>query len=1116
MAGVRRVFRILAGAGLLVTVGVATNQVLNNGRLSWTWLYASLCVSALSLVYSELGTGDPAAEGGNTNTSSARGGRRVYLRQLRASVQDMETVGIATQSEFVFRMRQVYVDVSVVPQVLHAAAREPYLGSVGSGERRSLASVLRDAEQGEASRVLAVIGGPGSGKTTLARNTALELCAHRWRPWKRRLPVLLYLRDHATVLLADEPPTLEMVAVSEGWLDGKVSAGWLARRLDRGGCVILLDGLDEVADPMQRGRLVSWVARQIQRHPHNTYVVTSRPHGYESNPLPGAEVLQVRRFTWQQIERFLRQWSYATESRARDATGHEVKAAANRIATDLLARLRRQAALYDLAANPLLLTMMANVHRYRGQLPGSRAELYAEMCDVLLHRRSEARGLTDATGLAGPHKQHVAQHLALAMMKARVRDWPLRDAARAIRLALRQVPGLVAAEVFLDEAQKSGLLVEREHDVYGFAHLTLQEYLAAAQLSTPHADITVLTANVNDPWWRETILLWSAGNDATPVITACLDSGRVPALALAFDCAEEARTVDPDTRSRLEALLTSPAPGQPRDPARARLIAGILATRALRETVRIDDTTAMCAQPVPHDLYMMFVNEEEAAGRHHPVLSDSSGTDSGAAVGMQAGDAERFVDWINMLTGDGETAYRLPASTELIDTAAVAADLTRHTVWAKEGSETVLHQPQGAAWPYIFGTENAFTVIPDDLAQITLYLRLLATPRERRTQVKVWVQVLTTALTRASALRGAPAMSALKLPLILAMAIAVDHVRRCADALTDHPELAPDFLRAFDLAHAFTRAIEPVPVQELSLNLDPVLARALAHAHSVIGAHASEILDSDIGLDQILDLARCLDLDPDLSRAHRHANNLDLDRALAHAQGHDEDLIRTLDLALDAAEVFPPLPNLDSDLNETHSLFLPHHHFRDRDLALTIALSLARDTHTKVLTLSLETFRFLFNRQFPDSPLASTDDAESPGIAMIEEFLDTLFGMAVERAVIYIEPRAPEDPTRVMRLQRDLLRSTVTVASADQVKALVEGITELLTAIRDRTIPCDARTLACARIALIVAIGYLVEQGWSHQGGSGDHMCQVWQSLVAIDRSWGLSNQILLLACILP
>ncbi|WP_326728666.1 NACHT domain-containing protein [Streptomyces phaeochromogenes] len=1085
---------------------MATNQVLNDGRLSWTWLYASFCVSVLSLACSESGTTPARAEGENTNT--VRGGRRVYLRQLRASVQDMETVGIATQSEFVFRMRQVYVDVSVVPQVLHAAAREPYLGSVGSGERRSLASVLRDAERDEAARVLAVIGGPGSGKTTLARNTALELCAHRWRPWKRRLPVLLYLRDHATALLGDEPPTLETVAVSAGWLDGKVSARWLARRLDRGGCVVLLDGLDEVADPTERARVVAWVARQIQRHPHNTYVVTSRPHGYESNPLPGAEVLQVRRFTWQQSERFLRQWSYATESRARGATGHEVRAAATRTATDLLARLNRQAALNDLAANPLLLTMTANVHRYRGQLPGSRAELYAEMCDVLLHRRSEARGLTDATGLAGPHKQHVAQHLALAMMKARVRDWPVRDAARAIRLALRQVPGHVTAEVFLEEARKSGLLVEREHDVYGFAHLTLQEYLAAAQLSTPQADTTVLTANVNNSWWRETILLWSAGNDATPVINAGFDSGTVPALALAFDCAEEARTVEPGTRARLEALLTPPAPGQSRDPARARLVAGILATRALRETIRIDDTTALCARPVPLALYTAFVNEEEAAGRHHPPLPDSSESDSGDAVGMQAGDAERFVNWINTLTRDGDAAYRLPTLAELGDAAALAADFTRHTVWAHDGTETILHQPQGVDWPYTYPAEQIRPLVAADLKQITLYLHLMARPEPQRTQAEAWIKILTIALTHAAALRRAPALSALRLPLTLAMAIALDHVRLCAETFTDDREFAPTFLRAFDLAHAFTRAVETVPAQELALNLDPVLARALEHAHSVVGAHAPEILDPDTSLDRMHDLARDLDIAPTLSRALQHASGLDLDRALEHARGLDADLIHTLDVALEAAGVFEHAPRFARTLHDALSLSLPHP-FHDLDLALNLALSLTRDSHTQVLRLSLDIFCSLFSCALPGWPIAATDDAEPFELTVLGDFLES---RAVEgrSATGHAVPRAPEDPAGVIRLQRDILRTTATDSHAVPTEILVEGTMELLTAIRDRTIPCDARALSSARTALVAVMANL--KGSRQRDRSGG-IYMVWQSLAALDVSSSGSrpNQILLL-----
>ncbi|MFD4728333.1 NACHT domain-containing protein [Streptomyces seoulensis] len=1074
---------------------MATNQVLNDGKLSWTWLYASLCVTVLSLLYSESGAG------GTGDTGTAHGGRRVYLRQLRASVRDMETVGIATQSEFVFRMRQVYVDVSVVPQVLHAAAREPYVGPVGGGERRSLASVLREGDDADTSRVLAVIGGPGSGKTTLARNTALELCAHRWRPWKRRLPVLLYLRDHASALLADEPPALETVAVSAGWLDGKVPARWLARRLDRGGCVVLLDGLDEVADPADRGRVVAWVARQVQRHPRNTYVVTSRPHGYETNPLPGAEVLQVRRFTWEQIERFLRQWSYATESRARGTAGPEARTAADRTATDLLTRLRRQPALYDLAANPLLLTMTANVHRYRGQLPGSRAELYAEMCDVLLHRRSEARGLTDATGLTGPHKQHVAQHLALAMMRARVRDWPVRDAARAIRLALRQVPGQVSAEVFLAEARKSGLLVEREHDVYGFAHLTLQEYLASAQLSAPHADTGVLTGNVGSPWWRETILLWAAGNDATPVITACLENSSVPALALAFDCADEARTVEPDTRARLEALLAPPRPGEPRAPEHAHLMAEILATRSLRETVRIDETSVLCARPVPYELYAAFVTEERAAGRHHPAEQASSDGVGGLAVGMQAGDSERFVEWVNSLALDGESVYRLPTSAELSDPTAHSIIPASHTVWAHDGFETHLHQPEGTDWPYTHRADRAESVVVTDLERIALYLRLMATPVPRRTRVDAWTKVLTTALTHASALRGAPAMSALKLPLLLGMAAAVEQVRLLAE---DHEE-APALLRAFGIAHTFTRAVETVPVQELSLNLDPILARALDHAHSALGTHSAEILNPGTSLDRVRDIARNLNLDPALSRAFRHSQGFQLNRALEHARGFDDELVRRLDDALDAVDVFDPLTAPASSpfhaLQESLQLTSRHNPWGSGlDLAVNLAVSITDDSSTRVLTVAHEAFRSLLGL-FSFSSVAPSD------LTLVKDFLAARVSGAGQRS-IGPSTRAVEDPFSVLRVQRDS-----PPPAGPQAREQAPGLADLLTEMRDRSIPWDERTLSCARTALSAAMAEFEGESWSRSDRAGP-LYLAWHSLAALEASLDspTANQILLLA----
>ncbi|GAA3587101.1 hypothetical protein GCM10022419_081650 [Nonomuraea rosea] len=61
----------------------------------------------------------------------------------------------------------------------------------------------------------------------------------------------------------------------------------------------------------------------------------------------------------------------------------------------------------------------------------------------------------------------------------------------------------------LTSLESSGLLLEREAGAYSFSHQTFQEYVAAAHIHD-HPDLQPrLPAAVNDPWWRETILLWA-------------------------------------------------------------------------------------------------------------------------------------------------------------------------------------------------------------------------------------------------------------------------------------------------------------------------------------------------------------------------------------------------------------------------------------------------------------------------------------------------------------------------------------------------------------------------------------------------------------------------------
>jgi hypothetical protein len=116
--------------------------------------------------------------------------------------------------------------------------------------------------------------------------------------------------------------------------------------------------------------------------------------------------------------------------------------------------LERRPRLREIAANPLLLTMIAMVHRYHGALPGSRVELYAEICEVLLGRWRQAKGVQDP--LKTGQKLLVLRPLAAHMMERKLRDITAREALAVIAPKLRRV-GVTgeAAKRFLSDLQES-------------------------------------------------------------------------------------------------------------------------------------------------------------------------------------------------------------------------------------------------------------------------------------------------------------------------------------------------------------------------------------------------------------------------------------------------------------------------------------------------------------------------------------------------------------------------------------------------------------------------------------------------------------------------------------
>jgi predicted NACHT family NTPase len=128
--------------------------------------------------------------------------------------------------------------------------------------------------------------------------------------------------------------------------------------------------------------------------------------------------------------------------------------------------------------------MIATVHRHSGALPGSRAELYDRICEVLLWRRQEAKNLPKETldELSGAQKKRLMRALAFEMMRRKVRDLSSDEAITILRPMIRRMIKDLTVEELLDDVASNGLFIERGNGVRAFAHQTFQEYLAAEHI----------------------------------------------------------------------------------------------------------------------------------------------------------------------------------------------------------------------------------------------------------------------------------------------------------------------------------------------------------------------------------------------------------------------------------------------------------------------------------------------------------------------------------------------------------------------------------------------------------------------------------------------------------
>jgi len=452
--------------------------------------------------------------------------------------RELELIGFGENLQITLPMEQVYVPLKAVlaNDFMH---RDP-LGQFDEEALREREHVELDLdvvqafEQAEEhdKRGIALLGDPGSGKTTAARRISWHVAGSQagqnvldgkglGLP-PGTIPVILKLRRLRSKeagklkdFVAREIATWCEPTDDESHLD--IDAPDLAEALWSSPHVLwIFDGLDEVPDLKTRGRVSRSIEGLLRRHEGHRALVTSRYAGYQEEAQLKSRFLElhVRPLDEDQQSELVTRWYDAVERGIGGRSAESASKARNR-AGDLLGVLRgpdfRSRRLASMAANPLLLAVLCIVHRKNTKLPRKRGELYDKCVEVLLEHWREQ-------GEPGEGRLQLEPEVCKAVL-ASIAWWlhqkDKRTEAHGEDLAAPTESTLLALgaqmdggpEGFLEHIRdESGLLVTPQPGHFGFLHLTFQEYLAATQaVESDHA--TELASHFGESWWDEVTLL---------------------------------------------------------------------------------------------------------------------------------------------------------------------------------------------------------------------------------------------------------------------------------------------------------------------------------------------------------------------------------------------------------------------------------------------------------------------------------------------------------------------------------------------------------------------------------------------------------------------------------
>jgi len=463
--------------------------------------------------------------------------RRRYLERLRRRLSSLPLEALGEDDDVT--LKQVYINLDTTTPAKDEATDKGR--SKGASLREDEAPRHLSAMEAfaECPRLL-LLGDPGSGKSAFvdmqAVNLASTLLGEGDPPpgiEADLLPVVIALRDlipRLAVLQDDSSADQQRDAcinlfraqvaedmqslLAEGFQDGLLDA------VCEGRCLLVLDGLDEVPDRL-REKVRDCVRVLMREFTPKRVIITCRVRSKpEEGFFAGFVAHTLAPFDEPRVRQFSLAWYRAQRELGKIGADEVVRRADN------LARAAWGDDLRELAAIPMMLTIMAMIHQRDVGLPKERARLYRRAVEVLALRWQRHR----AGPVSGPLGDFLRDELRVCATMERLAfeahdvarraatgdepaDLP-RATALTILEGVRYLGSAGLASEFLDYVdQRAGVLVGRGGEpekptAYSFPHRTFQEYLAGRyMMAQRNAGRELLKHASEGDYWGLAVLL---------------------------------------------------------------------------------------------------------------------------------------------------------------------------------------------------------------------------------------------------------------------------------------------------------------------------------------------------------------------------------------------------------------------------------------------------------------------------------------------------------------------------------------------------------------------------------------------------------------------------------